>query len=81
MLLTSEQAAREMFGISERAFHALRGEPWMPTPVTLGPRTVRWVRHELEAAVAQMPRQSSDGAAEPVQLRRGRIEAMKRGGA
>lgn len=80
VLLTAEQAAREVFGISERSFHALRTEPWMPAPVCLGPRTVRWVRAELEAAVLEMPRLARDGTQEPAQLRRGRIEAMKRGG-
>lgn len=76
-LLTDEQAAAFM-GISKRKFHELRNEPWMPRPIVLGPRLVRWSRAELDHAVASMPRQ--EHASEPAQLRRGRIEAMKRGG-
>lgn len=78
VLLTAAQAAREVFGVSERTFHVLRAEPWMPAPVLCGARMLRWVRAELEAAVVNMPRQV-ETAAEPAQLRRRRIEAMKSG--
>jgi predicted DNA-binding transcriptional regulator AlpA len=77
VLLTDVQAAQCM-GISRRKFHELRDESWMPRPIVLGPRIVRWSRAELEHAVANMPRQEQ--ASEPAQLRRGRIDAMKRGG-
>jgi hypothetical protein len=76
VLLTSAEAARLIFGVSERKFHEMRSLPWMPQPRVLGPRLVRWVRDELEHAARNIP---SDAAApaEPPQLRRARIEAMK----
>lgn len=76
-LLTDEQAAQCM-GISRRTFRQLQGHPWMPKAIVLGPRLVRWSRAELEQAVAVMPRQQD--LSEPAQLRRSRIEGMKRGG-
>ena len=69
-LLTPAQAAREVFGISERSFHELRKSAWMPKPVVLGPRLIRFVRVELEAACAAMPRGT---VAEPGQLSRSRL--------
>ncbi len=79
-LLTIGQAAR-VLGVSERRFHQLRDEAWMPRPVALSSKVIRWVRAELEAAVVAAPRQSKQ--AEPVTLaegRRRRIEAMKAAG-
>src|SRR5687768_13827048 len=73
-LLADDQAA-QLLGVSTRKFHELRQEPWMPRPVVLGPRLVRWARTELEAAVSSMPRQQE--SREPAQLRRARIEGMK----
>jgi predicted DNA-binding transcriptional regulator AlpA len=55
-LLSAEQAARDVFGVSVRTFHELRSQPWMPEPVVLGPRILRWVRAELEEALTKMPR-------------------------
>lgn len=78
ILLTDAQAA-ECMGISRRKFHELRDEPWMEKPIVLGPRLLRWSRAALEAAIANMPRQQS--AEEPPQLRRARIEGMKKGAA
>ncbi|MBT9486567.1 MAG: hypothetical protein IV093_03560 [Rubrivivax sp.] len=77
-LLTAEQAAREVFGVSERTFHKLRLAPWMPRPVVCGPRILRWVRSELETAVLNMPRQAQPNP-EPTQLRR-RINELRGGG-
>jgi predicted DNA-binding transcriptional regulator AlpA len=76
-LLTDEQAAQCM-NISRRTFRQLQGKQWMPRAIVLGPRLVRWSRIELEEAVRAMPRQQD--ASEPAQLRRSRIEAMKRRG-
>ena len=76
MLLDDFEAAA-CFGVSRRTFHELRNQPWMIKPVVLGPRIVRWPRAELEAAIASMPRQEQPN--EPAQLRRGRIDALKRG--
>jgi predicted DNA-binding transcriptional regulator AlpA len=75
-LLSAEQAAR-VYGISERTFHELRRKGLVPAPVELGPRLLRWVRTELEAGVAALPRQAAP-APMPSQLR-ARIEAIKRG--
>jgi predicted DNA-binding transcriptional regulator AlpA len=70
ILLTDDQSA-QCLGVSVRKFHELRAEPWMPRPVCLGPRLLRWVRSELEQAAAAMPRQEAP-AGEPAHLQRGR---------
>lgn len=77
ILLADDQAAF-LLGIGVRTFHSLRDEPWMPRPVVLGRRLLRWSRSELETAVLSMPRQGA--RSEPEELRRSRIERM-RGGA
>jgi predicted DNA-binding transcriptional regulator AlpA len=74
-LLTDEQAAQWM-NISRRTFRQLQSQHWMPKPIVLGPRLVRWSRLELEQAVGAMPRQRD--LSEPAQLRRSRIDSMKR---
>lgn len=80
VLLNDEQAAA-CLGVSVRKFHDLRAHDWMPRPVVLGPRLLRWIRSELErAAVELIPRQAA-GAGEPTQLLRARIERAKRTGA
>lgn len=71
-LLTAAEAAREIYGISERQFHKLREQHMVPAPVMLGPRCLRWLRTELEAAAATLPRQTALDR-EPEQLRRGRV--------
>jgi predicted DNA-binding transcriptional regulator AlpA len=76
-LLTAEQAAREVYGTSERTFHKMREAGLVPPAVVLGPRLLRWVRSELEAAVQAMPRQQQP-ASEPPQLLRSKIERLKR---
>lgn len=79
LLMTSVQAAREVFDCSERKFHALRKEPWFTArPRVLGPRTIRWVRHELEAAALNAPA-AQTAMPEPETLLRGKIERLKRG--
>lgn len=80
VLLTSQQAAREVFGVSERKFHEFRTEDWFTAvarPRVLGPRIVRWVRAELEAAALNCPTLTM---AEPERLLRGKVEKLKRGG-
>ena len=77
-LLTDEQAARDVFGVSPRTFAEVLKEPWMPKPIQLGPRLRRWSRVELEAAIVNAPRQAQPGG-EPAQLRRAKIERMKAG--
>lgn len=69
--LNARQAASLVFGVSERKFHELRKEEWMPKPFVLGPRLLRWSRVELEAAFANMPRQQAK-APEPEKLVRGK---------
>lgn len=77
VLLSDDQAAA-CLGVSVRKFHELRAQPWMPRPVVLGPRLLRWPRAELEQAVAGMPRQET-AASEPAQLRRAKIDRIKQG--
>ena len=79
VLLNSAQAAREVFGCSERQFHNLRNQPWFTAkPRVLGPRTIRWARHELEAVALNAPA-AQDKLPEPPTLLRGKIERLKRG--
>lgn len=79
-LLTDLQAAK-IWGIGRSAFHLLRaaGHDWFPPAVQLGPRTVRYARADVEAAVAKMPRRAPADTNEPTHLRRARIEAAKAG--
>ncbi|OYV00533.1 MAG: hypothetical protein CFE45_08735 [Burkholderiales bacterium PBB5] len=79
VLLTDEQAARYVLGVSPRTFSTLLTAAWMPQPISLGPRLRRWHRGELEAAIANAPRQAKPGS-EPAQLARARIDRMKRTG-
>jgi predicted DNA-binding transcriptional regulator AlpA len=74
-LLTAAQAAREVYGVSERTFHDMRARGIVPPAILLGPRLLRWSRADLEAATAAMPRQ--DRLPEPSQLLRRRVERMK----
>jgi predicted DNA-binding transcriptional regulator AlpA len=76
ILLTDEEAAAAL-GVSVRKFAELLHQPFMPRPLTLGPRLKRHVRAELEAAVASMPRLDAPGP-EPAELLRGKIERQKR---
>lgn len=78
ILLDDEQSAAALC-VGVRKFHELRAEAWMPKPVVLGPRMLRWARSELEAAVANMPRQQTAGA-EPAELARARINRLKSSG-
>jgi len=78
VLLDDDQSAA-CLGVSKRKFHELRAEAWMPRPVVLGPRLLRWPRAELEQAVTSMPRQETTSS-EPAHLRRGKIESLKKRG-
>lgn len=71
-LLLSAKEAAAFLGVSERRFHELRSESWMPAPIGLSQRFLRWSRCELEAAVANMPRAKKRN--EPAQLARARAE-------
>lgn len=77
-LLTAEQAAKEVYGVSERTFHGMRAKGLVPPAVELGPRLLRWHRGELEAAIAALPR-VTEAKPVPAQLLRGKIERMKAG--
>lgn len=65
LLLTNEEAAAAL-NVSLRAFHLLRNEPWMPTPIRLSERAIRWSYAELLEAIAKMPRATATD--EPAQL-------------
>ena len=77
-LLTAAQAAREVYGVSERTFHDMRAKGLVPPAVELGPRLLRWHRNELEAAIAAFPRRA-EALPVPAQLLRGKIDRMKAG--
>ncbi len=70
-LLTFAEAG-ELLGVGERKAHNI--VPTLVTPVVLGPRCVRIVRAELEAAVANLPRRTAP--TEPAQLLRGKKLAL-----
>ena len=83
-LLTAEQAAKEVFGVSVRTFHTMREQGLLPDPLIIGQRNLRWVRAELEAAALSMPRKSREQTQHPESLRRSlqtRREAGKLAGA
>lgn len=65
--------------VSERTARKLIAEPWMPDPIELGPRALRWVDAEVDEAIAARAPRRAEPAAEPAQLLRGKIERMKRG--
>ncbi|MDR7331991.1 AlpA family phage regulatory protein [Roseateles asaccharophilus] len=65
--------------VSERTLRYLVHESWMPRPLELGPRALRWVEAEIDEALdARAPRRA-EPAPEPASLLRSRIERMKRG--
>ena len=72
VLLTYAEAGALM-GVSKRTAHNI--VPTLVQPVILGPRCVRIVRAELEAAVANLPRRTDPQ--EPAQLLRGKSEKLK----
>jgi predicted DNA-binding transcriptional regulator AlpA len=75
-LLTERQAAA-FLQVGERTFAELRKEKWMPRPIQLGPRLLRFSREELIRAIAEMPRY--EGRDEPSQLREARVVRVKAG--
>ncbi len=75
--LLSVREAAALLGVGERRFHQLRVEAdWLPPPLVLGPRCLRWDRDELIAAArTRAPRQAQ--RVEPKSLLRARIERAK----
>lgn len=78
LLMSVKQLQHELGGVSERQISVLRARGWLPAPVELGPRLLRWRRHEVEAAIAAMP--TKQEKSEPAQLLRARIERQKQTG-
>jgi predicted DNA-binding transcriptional regulator AlpA len=76
LLLLDRHEAAAVFGIATRTFEELIDEPWMPRPIALGPRLLRWSVTELQEAIGRMPRQLEKQ--EPV---RDRIKRLRRGAA
>lgn len=66
--------------VSERTARKLIAEAWMPDPIELGPRALRWVDAEVDEALAARAPRRPEPAEEPDQLLRGKIERMKRAG-
>jgi predicted DNA-binding transcriptional regulator AlpA len=54
LLLDRHQSAAAL-GVSCRTFEEMMDAPWMPRPVQLGPRLLRWPFAELQEAIANMP--------------------------
>ena len=55
--LLNESQTAALLGVSPRTLLKLRGEPWFPSPLQLGPRATRWLRDELlEALATRAPR-------------------------
>lgn len=70
---------RGKLGVSERKARELIHEPWMPDPIELGPRALRWVDAEVDEALAARAPRRAEPAAEPANMLRGKIERLKRG--
>jgi hypothetical protein len=77
-LLSFAEVGADVLGVSERKAHDVIKQLGV-VPVVLGPRCVRIVRAELEAALANLPRRVE--VAEPACLLRGKVERLKRGAA
>jgi hypothetical protein len=73
ILVSTEVAARAM-DLPVRTFQALRKEPWMPRPVQLAPRIIRWPFTELQDAIKHIRRSDSG---EPAQLQASRRKATQ----
>jgi len=57
LLLDRDQSAA-VLGVSRRTFEDLMDAEWMPKPVQLGQRLLRWSYSELQDAITRMPRRS-----------------------
>jgi len=77
VLLSPAETARQVFGVSLRKFQDMRKAEWMPRPVVLGPKVIRYIRHEVVQALANMPRHTT--LAEPAELQRGLTKGAKQG--
>ena len=69
-ILLDAKASATFLGVSLRTFRDLRKEPGFPLPVSLGPRTHRWRRSDLETWVASLQAAVLD---EPAQLEAARV--------
>lgn len=81
-ILLSEVEAAAALGVSRRKFASWRKQPWMPVPINLGVRLLRWDATELQASVKKMPREVQQRP-EPAMLKRARAKSApgKKGGA
>lgn len=69
-LMSLRQVAAHL-GVSERTVHKFRAMPWMPAPIELAPRVLRWVPDEIDAAIQQQAVRKVGGD-EPAALARAR---------
>ena len=54
--------------VSERTARKIVAEEWMPDPIELGPRALRWVESEVDEALAQRAPRRPEPKPEPDQL-------------
>jgi predicted DNA-binding transcriptional regulator AlpA len=72
LLLSAAEAARQVYGVSERTFHEMRRRGLVPPAIELSPRILRFHRAELEEWATRLPRQQRPASAGmPPQLLRG----------
>lgn len=77
--LNKKQAAA-LLGVSLRSFEHIRSEGWLPAPIILSQRVLRWIRSEILAALAERaPR--AHGVAEPAALAAARAVSKTRAAA
>lgn len=72
--LWREAEAAAYFGVKSRTFANMRAAGLVPEPLVLGPRCLRWVPAECEAAALALPRKRLDGNMPP-QLAAGRAKS------
>ena len=74
--LLNDSEAAHMLGLTEFGFKTEAIQALLPAPVVLGPRTRRWARSDLLAAIPRLPRQQSRPPM-PAELLRSKIQRLK----
>ena len=58
----SVKAMCERLNVSESTFHRMRDEEWMPRPIALSPKVVRWSAAEVDEALLRRAPRVEPGA-------------------